>query len=85
MTDNEKRQATGLDDIDGGDVLYKPAAMLPVGDEPEEDEPDDDDKPDTEDEDDEDPGKMTPARAEAANLLAYGDGKARQFLTRKAV
>lgn len=30
LTDNEKRRATGQDDIEGGDVLYKPAAMVPA-------------------------------------------------------
>jgi hypothetical protein len=38
MTINEKRQAVGLDDIEGGDVVLISAAMLPLGAEVNDDE-----------------------------------------------
>ncbi len=96
LTIDEKREAVGYDNYKPGEepggVILVPATLLPLGTEPEEDEPepedeepDEDDKPDTEDEEDEDDGKMTPDRAEAANLLAYGDGKVRRPPTLKAV
>ena len=58
MTINEKRQAVGLDDIQGGDVVLVSAAMLPLGAEPLEEE--------------EDAG--TPEERRARFELAYGGG-----------
>jgi len=35
LTINEKREALGYPPVEGGDVLYMPATMIPVGSEPE--------------------------------------------------
>ena len=36
MTINEVREEEGLESIDGGDVIYRPMAMIPTGENPEE-------------------------------------------------
>lgn len=42
-TANElRRESLGKDEIDGGDVVYQPSSMIPLGTEPFEDEPTDD-------------------------------------------